>query len=168
LVRPIIVWLYRAAGAGVAIVIMEMLARLAHQPLMRVPFVTSIVVTLALPDSAPARPYAVIAGHLLSTAAGFCALWVVGPGETASAVAVGLAAFVMLAARAMHPPAGTDAFLVAGMGLPLGWVLDSVLVGALLLVGFSWVWAAGERRWLAPARGATTPPASPRQESPNS
>jgi CBS-domain-containing membrane protein len=140
------IWLYRAIGAGTAIAIMELLARVAHQPLARVPFVTSIVLTMALPDSEGARPYAVIAGHLLSCLAGFAALWVIGPGEAASAVAVGLAALLMLASRAMHPPAGIDAFLVAGLGLPLGWALSPVLIGVLLLAVFSRLWAAGEHR----------------------
>ena len=141
--RIIVLWLYRALGAGVAIAIMELLARVSHQPLLRVPFVTSIVLTMGLPDSDGARPYAVVAGHLLSCAAGFAALWSLGSGEVSSAVAVGLAALLMLAARAMHPPAGIDAFLIAATNLPLGWAVNPVLIGALLLAGFSRLWAAG-------------------------
>ena len=144
--RVIVMWLYRAVGAGVAIAIMELLARAGHQPLLRVPFVTSIVLTMALPESEPAQPYPVIAGHLLSCAAGFAALWSLGPGEVSSAVAVGLAALLMLGGRAMHPPAGIDAFLIAGSNLPLGWALNPVLIGALLLAVFSRLWAAGEHR----------------------
>jgi CBS-domain-containing membrane protein len=125
---------------------MEVLARVAHQPLARAPFVTSIVLTMSLPDSEPAQPYALIAGHLISAASGFVVLWVLGPGETGSAVAVGLAALSMLACRAMHPPAGIDAFLVAGLGLPAGWIVNPVLAGAILLAVFSRLWAAGEHR----------------------
>jgi CBS-domain-containing membrane protein len=117
--------------------------------LAQVPFVTSIVLTLAAPDSEPAQPYAVAAGHLLSSLAGFAALWCLGPGEVSSAVGVGLAALLMLAARAMHPPAGIDAFQVAWLGLPAWWIVNPVLIGAVLLAGFSRLWAAGERRWLA-------------------
>ncbi len=125
---------------------MELLARVAHQPLARVPFVTSIVMTMALPDSEPAQPYPVIVGHLLSCAAGFATLWSLGPGEVSSAGAVGLAALLMLIARATHPPAGIDAFLVAELGLPASWILNPVLIGALLLVGFSRLWVFGEHR----------------------
>ena len=144
--RQVAIWLYRAIGAGVAIAIMELLARIAHQPLARVPFVTSIVLTMALPDSEPAQPYSVIGGHLLSCAAGFAALWLSGPGEVSSASAVGLAALLMLLARAMHPPAGIDAFLVAELGLPASWILSPVLLGALLLASFSRLWVLGEHR----------------------
>jgi CBS-domain-containing membrane protein len=143
-VRRLAVWLYRALGAGLAMGVMEELARAGHQPLAQVPFVTSIVMTLAAPDSETARPYAVVAGHLLSSLAGVIALWCLGAGETAAAIAVGLAVLFMLAARALHPPAGIDGFLIAWLGLKLSWIADPVLIGALLLAGFSRLWAAGE------------------------
>jgi len=148
--RQYLLWLYRGIGAAVAIVIMEVLARIGHHELPRLPFVTSIVLAMALPESEAAQPYAVIGGHLLSCVAGLAALWLMAPGEAASAVAVGLAALFMLAGRAMHPPAGIDAFLVAGLGLSPGWIVNPVLIGAILLAVFSRLWAAGERRWLAP------------------
>lgn len=142
----IVVWLCRALGAGLAMGIMELLARVAQEPLARVPFVTSIVLALSLPDSEPAQPYAIIVGHLASCVAGFTALWCLGSGETASAVGVGLAALLMLVLRAMHPPAGIDAFLIAGWGLPASWLLSPVLIGAVLLALFSRLWSMGERR----------------------
>jgi CBS-domain-containing membrane protein len=112
--RTLLILLYRALGAGVAIAIMEGLAQFGHQPLARIPFVTSIVLTMALPESDGAQPYAVIAGHVLSVLAGFMTLWGLGAGEAASAVAVGLAALLMLAGRAMHPPAGSTHFSSPG------------------------------------------------------
>jgi hypothetical protein len=96
------VWIYRAIGAGLAIAVMELLALIGHQPLARLPFVTSIVLTMSTPDSEPAQPYPIIAGHLLSSAAGFAVLWTLGPGEVSTPVAVGLAALLMLGCRAMH------------------------------------------------------------------
>ena len=141
----IAIWLYRAFGTAVAIAGMELLAHVAQESLSQVPFVTSIVLTMSLPDSEPAQPYAVIVGHLVSCVAGFAAVWCLGSGETASAVGVGLAALLMLALRAMHPPAGIDAFLIAGWGLPASWALSPVLVGAVLLASFSRLWSMGER-----------------------
>jgi CBS-domain-containing membrane protein len=141
--RQLTTWLYRAAGTGLAIAAMEVLARVSDEPLSRLPFVTSIVLTLSLPDSEAAQPYAVIAGHLLSTAAGFVALWCLGAGATASAVGVGLAAFLMLAARAVHPPAGIDAFLVPLLALPASWILNPVLLGAVMLAVFGKLWSRG-------------------------
>lgn len=136
--------LYRALGAGLAIAIMELLARASGQPLVRIPFVTSIVLTLALPDSEAAQPYAVIMGHLLSTAAGFGALWCFGSGEFAGAVGVGLAALLMLGTDAVHPPAGIDGFLVPLAALPPSWTISPVLLGAALLAVYARLWARGE------------------------
>jgi len=144
--RHLAVWIYRAIGVGLAIAVMELLARIGHQPLARVPFVTSIVLTMGMSDSEPAQPYPVIAGHLLSSVAGFAVLWTLGAGEVSSAVAVGLAALLMLGCRATHPPAGIDAFLVAGLGLPTNWIVNPVVIGAVLLAGYSRVWALGEHR----------------------
>lgn len=138
--RQTLTWLHRAVGAAVAIGIMEVLARLAGEPLARVPFVTSIVLVMALPESDGARPYAVIGGHLLSAASGLVALAVLGAGEAPAAVAVGVAVLLMQAARALHPPAGIGAMLVATQDLPLHWVLSPVLAGALLLVVYGALW----------------------------
>ena len=83
---------------------------------------------------------------VLSAVAGFAVLWTLGAGEVSSAVAVGLAALLMLGCRAMHPPAGIDAFLVAGLGLPTSWIVNPVVIGAVLLAGYSRVWVLGEHR----------------------
>jgi len=41
----------------------------------------------------------------------------------------------MLGCRAMHPPAGIDAFLIAGLGLPRSWIVNPIMIGAVLLAG---------------------------------
>ena len=97
-------WAYRAVGAAAAIGMMEMLARVAGQPLARVPFVTSIVLVMALPDSEAATPRAIIGGHLISSGCDMFCSWILGPGEVSSAVAVGAATFFMIASGAVHPP----------------------------------------------------------------
>src|SRR5260221_7085817 len=84
----IAIWLYRAVGAAVAIGVMELLAHIAQEPLSQIPFVTSIMLAFASPDSEPARPYAIIVGHLASCVAGFTALWCLRSGGTPSAVGV--------------------------------------------------------------------------------
>jgi CBS-domain-containing membrane protein len=141
--RELPVLFYRAAGCGIAIAIMEWLSAYAGEPLSRVPFVTSMV--MMLPQSEAARPYAVLVGHASACIAGFAALYLAGAGGAASAVGVGLAGFFMLLLRAPHPPAGIDAFLVAGNDLPLRWSLSPVLAGCILLVAFAQAWRWGER-----------------------
>jgi CBS-domain-containing membrane protein len=144
------IWAFRAMGAAVAIAIMEMLAGLTGETLTRVPFVTSIVLVMALPESDAAQPRAIIGGHFLSCVCGLLCLWFIGPGQTASAVAVGLATFAMIACRAIHPPAGIGAFLVPEFQLPPSWLLGTVLTGALLLSAYRELWRLAERRFIDP------------------
>jgi len=145
--QQIAVYLYRATGAGIAIALMELLARAVEEPLSRVPFVTSIVLVMALPDSVAARSYAVVGGHMLSCVAGLTAVMMFGSGDTACAVGLGIAVFLMLSLNALHPPAGIDAFLIAAYGLPVSWAISPVLVGSLFLVGYKRVWWQLEQ-WL--------------------
>lgn len=140
--------LYRGLGAGLAIAAMEALASLAGEPVSRLPFVTSIVLVTALPDSDAAQPRAVIGGHLVSSLAGLVCQAVIGSDETAGALAVGLATFAMLITRTLHPPAGIDAFLVPINDLGLRWLASPVLVGAVMLAAYGRLWAAGERRFV--------------------
>ena len=139
-----LIWFHRAVGAAIAIGAMEILARWDGEELSRVPFVTSIVLVMALPDSEPARPSAVIAGHFPSSLAGLIALWAFGSNEFATIAGVGLATLLMLATRAVHPPAGIDAFLVPAYALPATWILNPMLSGAVLLAGFASVWSYAE------------------------
>ncbi len=142
----IVLALYRSLGAGVGIGLMEFFANLANEPLARVPFVTSIVLTMALPEAPPAQPRAIIGGHVLSAAAGSLCASVMGGGPIAGAAAVGLATLAMILADCMHPPAGINAILITSMALGPGWILNPVLAGALLLTAFVHVWRVGERR----------------------
>lgn len=148
---------FRALGAGLAIGAMEVLAWLDGEPLWLVPFVTSIVLAMALPDSDPAQPRAIIGGHMISCAAGLVALEIFGAGPTASAVAVGLATLTMIGSRTLHPPAGIDAFLIATHSLTFQWVLNPVLFGAIILALFVLAWRALERRLFLPGERAAAP-----------
>ncbi len=158
--QQIAVYLYRSTGAAIAIALMEVLARVAEEPLSRVPFVTSIVLVMAIPDSIPARAYNVVAGHMLSCVAGLSAFWLLGSGDAACAVGLGLALLLMLLAQALHPPAGINAFLIAAYGLPLSWAISPVLVGAIFLVGYKRVWWQTEQ-WLRTTDAYNNLPTSP-------
>jgi CBS-domain-containing membrane protein len=153
-VEAYLVWLHRALGAGLAILLMEVLAHAVGEPFAQVPFVTSIVLVMALPEQPAAKPYAVVVGHVLSALAGYAALSLLGPTETASAIAVGAALLLMVAARAVHPPAGINAFLFPTHQLSASWILSPVLAGSLILVAFAVAWRRAEslvvRRWVAP------------------
>jgi hypothetical protein len=59
----------------------------------------------------------------------------------------------MLGCRAMHPPAGIDAFLVAELGLPTNWIINPVVIGTVL-----WWGILGSGRWANTACRARASP----------
>lgn len=136
---------WRAGGIAMAILAMELSAETGGVPLGHVPFVTSIVLVLSFPESEAAQPRSIIAGHLLSSLAGWLVSVLVGQGDLQAAAAVAIAGFAMLLARSPHPPAGLDAFLIVHNGLPLNWIASPVLIGAGLLSAFGRLLFAGER-----------------------
>lgn len=139
-------------GSALAIGAMEWLSVTANYPLIIIPFATSIVLVIALPDAEPAQPRALIGGHLVSTIAGLAVVMLTGPSAWAAALAVGLAVFAMVITDTMHPPAGINPLLVVLNNLSWPFLIAPVLVGALLLALFAFVWhrLSGRRHW--PAR----------------
>lgn len=128
------------AGCGLAIYIMEQSSALAAYPLVMIPFATSIVLVISQPEALPARPRALIGGHLVSALVGLLVLSVTGPGPVAAAVAVGLAVLAMILTDTLHPPAGINPLLVVAGNLPWSFLAAPVLLGALMLAAFAFVW----------------------------
>jgi CBS-domain-containing membrane protein len=68
-----------AAGAAVAIGLMEAFAARSAMPLMAIPFGTSIVLVLGSPEVDAAQPRALIGGHLVATMVGLVIVKLAGP-----------------------------------------------------------------------------------------
>jgi CBS-domain-containing membrane protein len=100
------------AGGAVAVAVMELLSSKAAFPLMLIPFATSIVLVMGMPDAGPAQPRALVGGHLIATLVGLVIVKTLGPDPWAAALAVGLAMIAMQATRTFHPPAGIDPLVV--------------------------------------------------------
>jgi CBS-domain-containing membrane protein len=141
-----------ATGGMAAIGLMLLLSEQAAFPLVMVPFATSIVLVMGMPDAEPAQPRALIGGHLISTVIGLLVVSVTGPSPWAAAVAVGLAMAAMHVTRTFHPPAGIDPLIVVAQGMSWSFLIAPVAVGALLLAGFAWGWHNAVRREPWPAR----------------
>ena len=107
--RPsLLVILAGAAGAGIAVAVMELLSAAAEYPLWAIPFATSIALVMASPEAEPAQPRPLVGGHLVSTLVGLVVLQVLGAGLWPAALAVGLAIIAMHLTGTFHPPAGID------------------------------------------------------------
>jgi CBS-domain-containing membrane protein len=129
-----------AVGGAIAIGGMEAFSAATAFPLAAIPFATSIVMVLGMPDAPPAQPRALIGGHLVSTLAGLVILKLCGPAPWAAAVAVGLAMIAMHLTDTFHPPAGIDPLVVVVNDMPWSFLVAPVAVGALLLAAFAYGW----------------------------
>lgn len=143
----------RAVGGASGIALMQVIADAGGQPLMLVPFATSIVMVMGSPEVAPAQPRCIVGGHVLSAIAGVACVAVFGDALWVSALGVGLAIMLMHVADAFHPPAGISPIIITTAHATPMFILSPVLAGALILVAYAFVFhkLSGERwpeRWV--------------------
>ncbi len=138
--RVLAVAVLAGIGGVICVAALEFAAVIGHKPFWQLPFITSIALIMGAPSSEPARPMALVGGHLVSALAGYVVLWLCGSSEWAAAVGVGLAIVLMLRLKVFHPPAAVNAFLVVKQGLGIEFLFTVVLMGALLLVAFAFAW----------------------------
>lgn len=141
-----------AAGAAVAIGVMELFAARSAMPVMAVPFGTSIVLVLGSPEVEAAQPRALIGGHLVASLVGLVVLMLAGPQPWAAALAVGLAMVAMHVTRTFHPPAGIDPLLIVVNAMPWSFLAVPVAAGAVTLAAFAYIWHLAVRRYDWPTR----------------
>ncbi|WP_431299758.1 HPP family protein [Tabrizicola sp. BL-A-41-H6] len=118
------------------------------------PFGASSVLLYAVPNSPLAQPWSAIAGNTLSALVAVVVASVVPQGMWLAPVAVALAIAVMLALRALHPPGGAVALLVAMQ--PSAGIVATVAIGTLALVGAAILWNLAVGR-VYPFRQPSTP-----------
>jgi len=110
--------LWSSMGMGATIALLALIAAQAavlpfagplHQqglPLLLGSFGTFCVLLFARPESAPVRPWCVVAGQLASAAVAVAVFKALGTGVIAKASAMALACAVMMQIDAVHPPGG--------------------------------------------------------------
>lgn len=105
------------------------------------PFGASAVLVFAVPNSPLAQPWSVVVGNGLSAIVALTAAGLLPAADWVTPGTVGLAILAMLAVRALHPPGGAVALLVA-LGGTENWAatLATVVTGSALLVGFGILW----------------------------
>lgn len=139
---------WRALGGGIGIYAMQWLAEMGHFPIALVPFATSVVNVIGLPDAPPGQPRALIGGHLISTVIGLSVLSVFGSSALAAAFAVALAIAAMHLTRTMHPPAGINPLIIVTSSLPWSFLFVPVLAGVIVLTALAYVWHGIENHFV--------------------
>jgi len=104
------------------------------------PFGASMVLVMAVHDSPLAKPTNILLGHILSALSGVIILYLIGDHFLALGLAVGLAIFVMIITKTIHPPAGANPIIVILTGQGISFVLFPVAVGAFMLVIFAYLY----------------------------
>lgn len=144
--------LFSAVGGAAGIAAMILLAHLADEPIMLVPFATSIALVMGAPDSPQAQPRNIIVGHVVSVLLAMLLTRSFGGGEWIAVLGVGTAIFAMHNLKAFHPPAAINPLVVSTGHLPLSFIFLPVGVGAILLVIFAWCFHGLTRPGTWPAR----------------
>ena len=160
------------ARAGLGAALGLLLAGLALRGLgigwLIAPFGASAVLVYAVPNSPLAQPWSVVMGNALSALVALAVVTALPYPGFAVPLAVGLAIVLMLLTRALHPPGGAVALLVAlGGGADWLQVLGPVTAGSclLVLIGVLWNRAVGRaypfRQPAQPGLHGTEDPAPP-------
>ena len=132
-------------GAMVALIATGLVTRAllgadAPIPLLIAPMGASAVLLFAVPSSPLAQPWSIIGGNLVAALVGVSAARLIADPFLAAGVAAGVAIFLMLVLRCLHPPSGAVA-LTAVLGgdavhaAGYAFVLAPVLVNSLLMLG---------------------------------
>lgn len=129
-----------AVGGLIAIGLVAALTQGFDELLILGSFGATCVLCFGVPDAPFSQPRNVIAGHLLSSAAGLLALEVLGVHWWAPAVGVALAIAVMMATRTVHPPAGSNPVIVYLAVPDWDFLVFPTLVGAVIVTAVALVY----------------------------
>ena len=95
------------------------------------PFGATMVLVMAVHSSPLAQPKNIILGHVLSALSGVVILLTIGDSFLALGIAVGLAVFVMMMTKTIHPPAGANPIIVILTGAGIEFVFLPVAIGSI-------------------------------------
>ena len=101
------------------------------------PFGASMVLVMAAHQSPLAHPKNVLFGHMLSALSGVFVYSIMGFSFFSVGLAVGLAIFLMMTTKTVHPPAGANPIIAVLGAKGISFVLMPVAVGASFIVLFA-------------------------------
>ena len=90
------------------------------------PFGASMVLVMAVHESPLAHPKNILFGHIISAFSGVFVFSVLGSSFISLGLAVGLAIFLMMATKTVHPPAGANPIIAILGAKGMGFILMPV------------------------------------------
>tara|TARA_B100001250_G_scaffold2285_1_gene2011 strand:- start:1059 stop:1529 length:471 start_codon:yes stop_codon:yes gene_type:complete len=101
------------------------------------PFGASMVLVMAVHESPLAHPKNILFGHILSALAGVFVFSIMGSSFISIGLAVGLAIFLMMFTKTVHPPAGANPIIAILGAKGMSFILMPVAIGASFIVLFA-------------------------------
>jgi CBS-domain-containing membrane protein len=127
-----------ACGAFLCISILAYLNSFDEANLWLIPpFGASMVLVMAAHESPLAHPKNILFGHIISALSGVLVFLALGFSFITVGIAVGLAIFLMMSTKTVHPPAGANPIIAVIGGQGIDFVLMPVAVGASFIILFA-------------------------------
>jgi CBS-domain-containing membrane protein len=99
-----------------------------------------MVLVMSAHESPLAHPRNILFGHILSALSGVFVFSILGFSSLSVGLAVGLAIFLMMATKTVHPPAGANPIIAILGAKGISFVLMPVAAGASFIVLFAIVY----------------------------
>ena len=130
--------LISAIGAFVCISVLAVLNSIDESNLWLIPpFGASMVLVIAVHESPLAHPKNVLFGHIISAFSGVFIFAIFGFSSLSVGAGVGLAIFLMMATKTVHPPAGANPIIAILGAKGASFIIIPVAAGALFIVLFA-------------------------------
>ena len=130
--------LISAIGAFVCISALAVLNSFDESNLWLIPpFGASMVLVIAVHESPLAHPKNVLFGHIISAFSGVFVFAIFGFSSLSVGAGVGLAIFLMMLTKTVHPPAGANPIIAILGAKGAGFIIIPVAAGALFIVLFA-------------------------------
>ncbi|MDA9868837.1 HPP family protein [Gammaproteobacteria bacterium] len=127
-----------AVGAFVCISVLAYLNSFDANNLWLIPpFGASMVLVMAVHESPLAHPKNVLFGHIISAFSGVFVYSIIGFSFLSVGLGVGLAIFLMMATKTVHPPAGANPIIAILGAKGLDFIIMPVAAGAFFIVFFA-------------------------------
>ena len=130
--------LISAIGAFVCISVLAVLNSIDESNLWLIPpFGASMVLVMAVHESPLAHPKNVLFGHIISAFSGVFVYSILGFSFLSVGFGVGLAIFLMMTTKTVHPPAGANPIIAILGAKGLDFIIMPVAAGAFFIVLFA-------------------------------
>lgn len=142
-------WPAMVLAASVFLATLALFGGLAHHfgiVAMWMPLVNSVALIATTPKAPSAQPWPILAGHAATAIVGSLAGWLFGASVLVAIVAATTGLLLMMAFRAVHPPAAATGLVFTLHPVPPHIAVPLLMLGAaaVTLVG------VGLRRWATP------------------